>query len=356
MQLGSFKQTSHDSFIIHNTQNDAQLQLHTFTPGIFLVNHILPILATKQLYCLAQGFSDISCWVRCLSAESVCLLQLDPADYGGTERPPTSWYIGSPPQSIFYCLFKNLEEWCFSAGNHLESASGISHWQGWKVIRSHIRSPTERCKITLGWGVAWLVPRAFPDTTIATVSQCALCYTGRRVTCFCFFPVSATISLKHNTHIHKHNSLWNSPPTKLLRSLFITQTLGTTGTDTHTTHIVWHDLWQDGFCWTVRKCSVTISCLSRITSHFSHSVHLLSPTVLPSSSTSPSLSYLDLSTSFIFCSRSILLLRSLSSSCRRESTLVSSRSFLSSSSGRQNNTNWKFASQIFAFNLPRFIK
>lgn len=50
------------------------------------------------------------------------------------------------------------------------------------------------------------------------------------------------------------------------------------------------------------------------------------------------LSYLDLTTSFIFCSRSILLLRSLSSSCRSESTLVSSRSFLSSSSGRQRHT------------------
>lgn len=49
-------------------------------------------------------------------------------------------------------------------------------------------------------------------------------------------------------------------------------------------------------------------------------------------------SHLDLTTSFIFCSRSILLLRSLSSSCRSESTLVSSRSFLSSSSGRQRHT------------------
>ncbi|TNN70463.1 hypothetical protein EYF80_019340 [Liparis tanakae] len=58
-------------------------------------------------------------------------------------------------------------------------------------------------------------------------------------------------------------------------------------------------------------------------------------------------SYLVLSTSFIFCSRSILLLRSLSSSCRRESTLVSSRSFLSSSSGKHSRgTHWRSESHI----------
>lgn len=45
--------------------------------------------------------------------------------------------------------------------------------------------------------------------------------------------------------------------------------------------------------------------------------------------------YLLRSASFIFCSSSILLLRSRSSSCRKESTLVSSRSFLSSSSETQ---------------------
>lgn len=48
--------------------------------------------------------------------------------------------------------------------------------------------------------------------------------------------------------------------------------------------------------------------------------------------------YLDLTTSFILCSSSSLLLRSLSSSCRRESTLVSSRSFLSSSSTQRHKT------------------
>lgn len=48
-----------------------------------------------------------------------------------------------------------------------------------------------------------------------------------------FFPLALSISLE----THKRTSLWNSPPTKLLRLLFITKTLGSTRTHAH--HPTW---------------------------------------------------------------------------------------------------------------------